>query len=209
MKIGLSILDIDFSCLEKCKDLLKEVDFIHLDVMDGVFVPNLTFGDFMIKTLRKIEKKLCIESHLMIINPEKHLDKFLEGDWVSLHIETISFIEDIIEKVKSRGKRLGIAIKPKTPIKYIEKLKGKIDYVLVMSVEPGFSGQKFIEDSVERIEYLKKGGFEVYVDGGINKETAVKVKNAGADGIVSSSYILRSGNPLKRLKELKKILEEG
>lgn len=198
IKVGASILSADLSELSSViKNLGKAgIDFISFDVMDGHFVPNITFGTDFIKSFRK-KTNLPFEAHLMIEKPEKFIQEFIDAgcDIITLHVESSDKIESAINYVKSKGKKVGLALKPKTSIKSLVKYMQSIDMVLVMTVEPGFAGQKFIDMSdkikcLNKIITEKSLRLDIAVDGGINKDTAKVVKMAGANVLVSASYIL-------------------
>jgi len=215
-KLSVSILDSDFSCIKDTLVMLAKakVDWIHFDVMDGNFVPNITFGAKIIKPLRKISK-LTFDTHLMIKKPEKYLNNFIDAgsDIITIHYEAAKNINKIIEIIKKSGKKTGISIKPKTPINVLNSYLPDIDLVLIMSVEPGFGGQKFMEPVLEKVKYLKKikndknYNFLIEIDGGINKETAPLALKAGVDVIVVGNAIFSSANAFKTIKEFKKLLK--
>lgn len=212
MLIAPSILSSDFSRLEEeIKKIEKAgADLLHLDVMDGHFVPNITFGVPVIKSIRKCTK-LPFDVHLMIENPEKYIDDFISSgaDIITFHIESTEKTLENIEKIKKSGKKVGISLKPKTDLNEILPFLGKIDVVLVMSVEPGFSGQKFIIKTKDKIKKLKriidekKLSTKIEVDGGINSETVNIVKEAGADICVSGDSIFKSKNYTNSINLLK------
>lgn len=199
-KIGVSLLGADYSRLgEQIKKLEKAgVDFFSFDVMDGRFVPNVTVGPSFIKTCRSATK-LPFECHLMIEEPEKFLQEFLDAgcNIITVHIESTNKMKEIIKIVKQNGRKIALALKPATPAGSVFPYITDIDMILVMTVNPGFAGQSFIDES-EKIKALKAEikrrhlGVEIMVDGGINSETAKIVKKAGADILVSASYILNN-----------------
>ena len=212
MLIAPSILSSDFSRLEvEIKKIEKAgADLLHLDVMDGHFVPNITFGAPVIKSIRKCTN-LPFDVHLMIENPEKYIDDFLSSgaDIITFHIESTEKTLENIERIKSFDKKVGISLKPKTDLNEILPFLDKIDVVLIMSVEPGFSGQRFIFSTVEKIKKLrkvideKKLSTKIEVDGGINPETVNIVKEAGAEICVAGDSIFKSQNYTKSINLLK------
>lgn len=172
------------------------VDWLHFDVMDGCFVDNISFGLPVLKSLDKASD-MFIDVHLMIVDPEKYVEKFAElgGDLVNFHLEATDCPDKTIELIRAKGAKVGISIKPATPAESVFPYLDKVDMVLVMTVEPGFGGQVFIPETVDKVrtvrEEIEKRGLSVHVqvDGGINDKTAPLVKEAGADVIVSGSYI--------------------
>lgn len=208
MKIAPSLLSCDFS---KVKDELHEIekltDIVHLDVMDGHFVPNLTFGSSVIASWRK-ESKIIFDTHLMIENVEKYLEDYVNAgsDYVTFHYEATNDMLNLINKIKLYQKKAGISIKPNTDVRVLEPYLKDIDLILIMSVEPGFGGQSFIENSLEKINWLynerKNNGYNylISVDGGINRDTVKKVKDK-VDICVCGSYFFK-GNKKERMKEL-------
>lgn len=208
--IAPSILSADFANL---KDEIQKVelagaDWIHIDVMDGHFVPNITIGPQVVKSLRK-ETNLTFDVHLMIENPLKYIDSFAQvgADYITVHYEACeNNIDEVINKIKSNNIKTGISIKPKTPIEVLKPLLDKIDLVLIMSVEPGFGGQKYIETSTEKIRQLKKISPEkliIEVDGGINQETAKLAVEAGADALVAGAYVYGANDVKQAINSLK------
>jgi len=195
IKIAPSILSADFSNLagELKKVSAAGADLIHVDVMDGHFVPNITIGPIVVKYLR-LWTKLPLDVHLMIENPGKYVDAFVKAgsDMITVHIETVSLKEIAVmsKKLKSQGIKFGISLNPATPIEKIKKTLGMVDFVLVMSVNPGFGGQVFIPGAVGKIKQLRAiFSKDISVDGGINNSTVKLVKDAGANIIVAGSYI--------------------
>jgi ribulose-phosphate 3-epimerase len=210
--LSTSILDSNFADIRTTIKMLDraKVEFIHFDVMDGNFVPNITFGPKIIKPLRPLTTT-PFDTHLMILNPEKYIDDFLQAgsDIITVHQEAVKDAGFIIDTVKSRGKKVGFSIKPGTPAEVLYKYIDRIDLILVMSVEPGFGGQKFMEPVLNKVrEYrdiVDKNKYDclIEIDGGINKETAPLACAAGADILVSGSAIFGSKNPFKSIKELR------
>ena len=212
MKIAPSILASTFINLKRDIELLERsgADIIHLDIMDGHFVPNISFGFPIVKTVRSLTS-LPLDAHLMIENPEKFIDRFIDSgvDMISVHIEGNYHINRILNTIKKNGVKTGIAVNPGTPIGFLEEVLSIVDFVLVMSVNPGFSGQKFIDSSIEKIRKLckirEKGNFnfEIEVDGGLNFEIAKVLKKMGVDIFVFGSFIFKDIE--KALDELRKI----
>ncbi len=209
IKIAPSILSADFTHLaaELKKVEAAGADLIHVDVMDGHFVPNITIGPLVVKYLRKATS-LPLDVHLMIEDPAKYVDAFVKAgsDMITVHIETVSLGElaAIAKKLKAKGIKLGISLNPGTPLLKIKKSLALVDFVLVMSVNPGFGGQPFIPGAINKIKQLraifKK---DISVDGGINNITANLVKNAGANVLAAGSYIFGAKNIKKAINNLR------
>lgn len=207
--IAPSILSADFACLS---NEIKKVenagaDWIHVDVMDGHFVPNLTIGAPVVKDIRKITN-IPLDVHLMIENPEKYLDDFINAgsDIITFHIEAVKNPIELIRKIKSKGIKAGVSIKPKTPVSEIISLIKEVDLILVMTVEPGFGGQKFMLDCAEKIKEIKKfvpGNLIIEVDGGINNETSKICKEYGANALVAGNYIYKAENASEAIESLR------
>ncbi len=211
LKISPSILSADLANLEKeVKSIESYADMVHIDVMDGVFVPNISFGIPVVKSLRR-HTNMFFDVHLMIVNPEKYVDKFIDAgaDLITFHYEATDCAERIIDAIHEQGKMAGISIKPATPVSSIEHLLHKLDLVLVMTVEPGFGGQKFMDDQVEKIRELKKIIAErsmktvIEVDGGVNGENAKILKNAGVGILVAGNYVFGACNRKSAIERLK------
>ncbi|MEK7146588.1 MAG: ribulose-phosphate 3-epimerase [Patescibacteria group bacterium] len=194
VQIAASILSADFGRLnEEIASVEPYVDRLHVDVMDGHFVPNLTLGA---PVVRKIKTALPIHCHLMVENPEKMVEDFAKAGAtiITVHAEAVKDLSAVIKQIKAAGAKVGLSVNPGTEVKILEHVLDDVDLVLVMSVNPGFGGQKFMPVALEKIKWLKekKPNLEVEVDGGINGETAASVREAGADVLVSGSYIFES-----------------
>ncbi len=212
MIISPSILSADFANLENEIRKVKNfgIEWFHLDIMDGHFVPNITIGAPVVRAIRKIEG-IFLDTHLMIENPEKYADDFIlaGSDLITFHVEaTKDKTADLIHHIKSKGVKVGLSIKPKTPAEDIEHYIQDLDLVLVMTVEPGFGGQKFMLDCAEKLkklsEYKEKynKNLILQVDGGINKETGEICKKYGATSLVAGNYIYNSKNIEEAIKNL-------
>lgn len=212
--IAPSLLAADFLHLQdECNMLNKsEADWFHLDVMDGRFVPNISFGLPVIEQIRKATKKI-LDVHLMILEPEKYTEAFKNAgaDRLSVHIEVCNHLNRNIEQIKSLGMKAGVAINPHTPVCLLEDILYDIDTVLVMTVNPGFGGQKFIPHSLEKIRQLRKmideRGLQVHIsiDGGVTFENAPSIIAAGADVLVAGSLVFKSPDPVAAIHKLKEI----
>ncbi len=199
MKIAPSILAANFKNLESEIKLIEEFgDIVHLDIMDGHFVPNISFGFPVIKAVRELTN-LPLDAHLMIENPENYIDRFIDCgvNMISIHIENNYHINKLINNIKNRGALAGVAINPGTSIFTLDSILRDIDFILIMSVNPGFSGQKFIESSIEKIKKVanikNEMGlkFQIEVDGGLNYEIALKLKEVGVDIAVFGNYFFK------------------
>jgi len=200
MLIAPSILTADFNQLEAEIQSIKTADYLHLDVMDGHFVPNISFGPHVLGGLKKISS-IPLDTHLMITNPLDYIDSFVEigSSFITVHVEA-NKVQESIHRIKASGIKAGITLKPKTKIETLFPYLDQVDLVLIMSVEPGFGGQKFMVDQLEKVETLVKLRKEfnyryvIEIDGGINGETAKLAKQAGVDIAVVGSYVFNAKN---------------
>lgn len=199
-----SVLSADFGHLDDAVRMLdrSRAEWIHVDVMDGVFVPNISFGFPVMKALRRATRKV-LDVHLMIVSPEKYLRRFVEAgaDWLTFHYEATEDPRAAIRMIREAGARAGISIKPATPVEVLRDLLPELDLVLVMSVEPGFGGQSYIPSSTEKVAALRRMIREagaptlVEVDGGISERNAAEVFGAGADAVVAGSAVFSAADP--------------
>ena len=215
IKIAPSILSADFSDLRSGLDICMagSADYVHIDVMDNHFVPNLTIGPVVVKSIRPFSSSY-FDVHLMVTEPQELLNPFVESgaDGITFHIEAIKDPGDMCDQIRSTGVDVGISLKPSTPLENIIPFLDKVDRVLIMSVEPGFGGQKFIDSSLEKIKSLDKTldkynlkKVEIEVDGGIKLENAKDVISAGADALVVGSGIFKSEDPVNQINKFKKL----
>ncbi len=208
-KIAPSILSADFSKLGEEIVAIDNAgaDYIHIDVMDGMFVPNITIGPLIVNAIRKSSQKV-FDVHLMINSPERYISDFRKAgaDIITVHQEACPHLHRVIQQIKSSGAKAGVSINPSTPVESIKYVLQDLDLVLVMTVNPGFGGQSFIESVVPKIKEIKaiNPNVEVEIDGGINSETAKICIDAGADVLVAGSYVF-SGNYAERIATLKNI----
>nr|ALB76723.1 ribulose-5-phosphate-3-epimerase V1 [Heyndrickxia coagulans] len=212
VKIAPSILSANFAKLgEEIKDVEEGgADWIHIDVMDGHFVPNITMGPLVVGAVRPVTK-LPLDVHLMIENPDQYLEAFAKAgaDTISVHVEACRHLHRTIQEIRSLGVNPGVVLNPATPVEWIAPILGDVGLVLLMTVNPGFGGQAFIESVVPKIEKLhrlkKEQGlaFDIEVDGGIDPETAQKCTQAGATVLVAGSNIFKSKNRKKAIQALK------
>ncbi len=212
--IAPSVLSADFSCMKESVELIERshAQWIHWDVMDGHFVPNITFGMPIIQSLRPYSKKF-FDVHLMIDNPEKYIEDFAKAgaDLITVHCEATNHLHRLIQQIHATGKKAGVAVNPATPVECVEEIVSFADLILIMSVNPGFGGQKFIPsvlDKVKRIRSMidkQKSSCLLEIDGGINENTAKAAVEAGVDVLVAGSFVFSHSDPLQQIEKLYKI----
>lgn len=207
-----SVLSADFANLQRDIEMLNrsEAEWIHIDVMDGVFVPNISFGFPVLGAIRKHTTKFC-DVHLMIAKPQRYVKAFKEAgaDMITVHFEAVTHLDSIINDIKNTGAKAGVAINPGTPVMVLKEVIHMLDLVLIMSVNPGFGGQKFIPYAVNKVkeckELIKQTGSKalIEVDGGIGLNNAAELINAGADVLVAGNAVFSTPDPAKTIIEIK------
>lgn len=212
--IAPSLLSANFLQLQQDCDMLNvsEADWYHLDIMDGRFVPNISFGPMLVEFFRKATSKIC-DVHLMIEEPEKFAEQFKNAgaDILTLHIEACNHLHRNLQQIKSLGMKAGVAINPHTSVHLLEDLLADIDLVCLMSVNPGFGGQKFIPQTIKKIKQLRSmcnaKGLQtlIEIDGGVTLENAASILSAGADVLVAGNTVFKSSNPLETIAKLKNL----
>lgn len=210
--IAPSILAADFGNLQKDCELVNnsKADWFHLDIMDGVFVPNISYGMPVISAINKTATK-TLDVHLMIVDPDRYIETFknVGADILTVHYEACTHLHRTIQRIKASGMKAGVALNPHTSVGLLSDVLLDLDLVLIMSVNPGFGGQSFIENTYQKIKDLKKmreesgADFLIEIDGGVNSTNAPKLIEAGADALVAGSFVFKSENPRKTIEDLK------
>lgn len=214
IKIAPSMLAADFANLERDIQMVNqsEADWFHLDIMDGVFVPNISFGMPVLKAMAQYTKK-TLDVHLMIVDPDRYVQAFadLGADVLTVHAEACTHLHRTIQAIKDAGMQAGVALNPHTPVSVLEDVIADIDVVCVMSVNPGFGGQKFIQNTYAKVRKLRamiaahKSATLIEIDGGVNATNCTDLVEAGADVLVAGSFVFSSENPTETIKNLRQV----
>mgnify|MGYP001211150819 CR=1 FL=1 len=211
VKIAPSMLAADFANLERDVQMVNQskADWFHMDIMDGVFVPNISFGMPVLKAMARQTKK-PLDVHLMIVDPDRYIQTFadLGASVLTVHAEACTHLHRTVQAIKDAGMKAGVALNPHTPISVLEEVITDLDLICVMSVNPGFGGQKFIENTYDKVRRLralantKNAEVMIEIDGGVTSENAVELVQAGADVLVAGSFVFKSENPSKTISHL-------
>lgn len=212
--IAPSILAADFANLKGEMNKVRESKYIHLDIMDGQFVPNISFGPAVVRALRPYTTQK-FDTHLMIIEPEKFIEEFAEAgsDIITIHVEAVTHLDRVVNQVKEAGCEVGIALNPSTPLSVLEYILDDLDQVLIMTVNPGFGGQKFIPQMKNKIDKLREMidkrdlKTKIQIDGGVNLNNIKDLKKIGVDLFVAGSAIFKTDDPAATLKEIKELIK--
>ncbi|KPN82777.1 Ribulose-phosphate 3-epimerase [Apilactobacillus kunkeei] len=211
IKVAPSILSADYLNLQRdIEKVEKDAELLHIDVMDGSFVPAISYGPNWVPQIRKISN-LVLDVHLMVVNPERFVDEFADkgADIIGVHVEATPHIHRALQMIKNKGVKAEVVINPGTPVEAIKPVLYMVDQVLVMTVNPGFGGQKFLDETVKKIKQLddiKKAegyDFDIEIDGGVNNETVQAAAKAGATVAVAGSYVFDAENPAERIQAIK------
>ena len=212
--IAPSVLAADFANIQRDFEMINQsdADWFHIDIMDGVFVPNISFGMPVMAAMKKHAKK-PLDVHLMIINPDQYISTFKQfgADILTVHYEACTHLHRTLQAIKAEGMKAGVALNPHTPIHLLEDIINDIDLVCIMSVNPGFGGQSFIENTYDKVKALKtlitkKGASTlIEIDGGVNNKNAKALIDAGADVLVAGSFVFKAEDPVTTIKNLKSV----
>jgi len=214
--IAPSVLAADFANLQRDVTLINEsmADWFHIDIMDGVFVPNISFGMPVLKAIGTHAEK-PLDVHLMIVDPDRYIQTFAElgAEILTVHYEACTHLHRSLQAIKQHGMKAGVALNPHTPVALLKDVLGDLDLVCLMSVNPGFGGQKFIEHTYQKVRELnsmrqeQNANFLIEIDGGVTSDNALALKEAGADVLVAGSFVFNAKDPLATVADLKKITQ--